>query len=115
MAEFHVEIALLSGRTAHISASPENSTVRQVMLDAGKALRIAIGTLTRQEARFSGTGNKNPLEIGQEIQNVGKLWREVVLILVVNHVFFMFFLIYIYINVIDGNSIYIYISYGNRM
>ena len=52
MAEFHVEIALLSGRTAHISASPENSTVRQVMLDAGKALRIAIGTLTRQETRL---------------------------------------------------------------
>ena len=67
MAEFHVEIALLSGRTAHVTASPENSTVRQVMLDAGKALRIAIGTLTRQETRFSGTGNKNPVEIGQEV------------------------------------------------
>ena len=50
MAEFHVEIALLSGRTAHIRASPYSS-VRQVMLDAGKELRIAIGTLTRQEAR----------------------------------------------------------------
>ena len=56
MAKFHVEIALLSGRTAHILASPYSS-VRQVMLDAGKELRIAIGTLTRQEARGKIHGN----------------------------------------------------------